>query len=85
LVVLDKQNETPADLAKTLPAGYTVYVTQKGENIMGIAHRNLGDSMRWRHILACNPRYAPVLPHEEFSPGVVLVIPPIFDEVKVGG
>jgi hypothetical protein len=43
---------------------------------MGIALRQCGNEMEWRHILACNPEFARMLPHEYFPVGTVLNLPP---------
>ena len=51
------------------------YTTQPGESVMGIALRQCGNEMEWRHILACNPEFARMLPHEYFPVGTVLTLP----------
>ncbi|RAR51651.1 nucleoid-associated protein YgaU [Paraburkholderia unamae] len=52
------------------------YTTKAGESVMGIALRECGDEKVWRHILACNPEFASLLPHEYFPVGTVLTLPP---------
>ncbi|UEP42717.1 LysM peptidoglycan-binding domain-containing protein [Burkholderia sp. B21-005] len=52
------------------------HTTQPGESVMGIALRQCGNEMEWRHILACNPEFADMLPHEYFPVGTVLTLPP---------
>ncbi|WP_208449984.1 hypothetical protein [Burkholderia ambifaria] len=52
------------------------HTTQPGESVMGIALRQCGNEMEWRHILACNPEFARMLPHEYFPVGTVLTLPP---------
>lgn len=52
------------------------YTTQPGESVMGIALRQCGNEMEWRHILASNPKFASMLPHEYFPVGTVLTLPP---------
>lgn len=51
------------------------YVTQPGESVMGIALRQCGDEKAWRHILACNPKFSRMLPHEYFPVGTILTLP----------
>ncbi|ACR14996.1 hypothetical protein BcepIL02_gp03 [Burkholderia phage BcepIL02] len=66
----------------TLPTGTAgqdkagTYTTKPGESVMGIALRQCGHEMEWRHILACNPEFARMLPHEYFPVGTVLTLPP---------
>ncbi|AEZ50825.1 hypothetical protein DC1_0003 [Burkholderia phage DC1] len=52
------------------------HTTQPGESVMGIALRQCGNENEWRHILACNPEFAGMLPHEYFPVGTVLTLPP---------
>ncbi|UXL06438.1 LysM peptidoglycan-binding domain-containing protein [Achromobacter xylosoxidans] len=65
-------SEDAAPQASAEPATYT---TRPGESVMGIALRELGDEKAWRHILACNPQFADLLPHEYFPVGTVLTLP----------
>jgi hypothetical protein len=51
------------------------YTTQPGESVAGIALRQCGNEAEWRHILACNPQFADMLPHEYFPVGTVLTMP----------
>jgi hypothetical protein len=51
------------------------YVTQDGDSVMGIALRQCGNEAEWRHILACNPEFADMLPDEYFTVGTVLTMP----------
>lgn len=52
------------------------YTTQPAESVMGIALRQCGNEKEWRNILACNPTFADLLPHEYFPVGTVLTLPP---------
>lgn len=54
------------------------YVTRRGENLLGIAHRELGDERRWQEIRALNAGdfEKTMIPSTEFDPGVVLKMPP---------
>jgi hypothetical protein len=62
---------------ETAPAALTrTYTTQPGESVGGIALRQCGDEKAWRNILACNPTFADLLPHEYFPVGTVLMLPP---------
>jgi hypothetical protein len=51
------------------------HTTQPGESVMGIALRQCGDENEWRHILACNPKFADLLPSDYFPVGTVLTLP----------
>jgi len=53
------------------------HTTQPGESVMGIALRQCGNENEWRHILACNPRFADLLPSDYFPVGTVLTLPPV--------
>jgi hypothetical protein len=57
------------------------YTTQPGESVAGIALRQCGDEKAWRHILACNPTFSDLLPHEYFPVGTVLMLPPLVRKV----
>lgn len=63
------------DAAPQASAEPTTYTTRPGESVMGIALRELGNEEAWRHILACNPQFADLLPHEYFPVGTVLTLP----------
>ncbi|WP_175994335.1 hypothetical protein [Burkholderia vietnamiensis] len=65
----EQATETTAQQPRT-------YTTQPAESVMGIALRQCGNEMEWRHILACNPEFARMLPHEYFPVGTVLNLPP---------
>lgn len=65
----EQASETTAQQPRT-------YTTQPAESVMGIALRQCGNEMEWRHILACNPEFARMLPHEYFPVGTVLILPP---------
>ncbi|HDR9052640.1 TPA: hypothetical protein QDB02_000322 [Burkholderia vietnamiensis] len=65
----EQASETTAQQPRT-------YTTQPAESVMGIALRQCGNEMEWRHILACNPEFARMLPHEYFPVGTVLNLPP---------
>ncbi|MBR8150020.1 hypothetical protein [Burkholderia vietnamiensis] len=65
----EQASETTAQQPRT-------YTTQPAESVMGIALRKCGNEMEWRHILACNPEFARMLPHEYFPVGTVLNLPP---------
>lgn len=65
----EQASETTAQQPRT-------YTTQPAESVMGIALRQCGNEMEWRHILACNPEFAHMLPHEYFPVGTVLNLPP---------
>lgn len=67
----------PKELEVTQPAAQTerTYTTQPGESVMGIALRQCGNEAEWRHILACNPRFADLLPSDYFPVGTVLTLP----------
>lgn len=51
------------------------HTTQPGESVMGIALRQCGNEAEWRHILACNPKFADLLPSDYFPVGTVLTLP----------
>lgn len=63
------------DAAPQASAEPATYTTCPGESVMGIALRELGNEKAWRHILACNPQFADLLPHEYFPVGTVLTLP----------
>lgn len=69
----------PVAAANPVPRTHT---TQPGESVMGIALRQCGNEKEWRHILACNPKFAGMLPHDYFPVGTVLDLPP---EAAEGG
>jgi hypothetical protein len=71
-------NRTGVDAAPTPDILTTArtYTTTPGESVMGIALRQCGNEDEWRHILACNPRFADLLPHDYFPVGTVLILPP---------
>jgi hypothetical protein len=52
------------------------YTTKAGEAVAGIALRQCGNEADWRHILACNPKFADMLPSDYFPVGTVLTLPP---------
>lgn len=51
------------------------YTTQPGESVAGIALRQLGDEKWWKHLLACNPDFIGLVPHEYFPVSTVLTLP----------
>lgn len=57
---------------RTSPRTYT---TKPGESVMGIALRECGSEAEWRHILACNPKFAELLPNDYFPVGTVINLP----------
>lgn len=67
--------EDSCDIDDGVRAVPRTYTTQPGESVMGIALRQCGNEMEWRHILACNPEFARMLPHEYFPVGTVLTLP----------
>lgn len=48
---IDEQPAEPADSGD----GTSTYVVRKGDGLMSIARRELGDASRWREILKLNP------------------------------
>lgn len=66
----------PEQASETTAQQPRTYTTQPAESVMGIALRQCGNEMEWRHILACNPEFARMLPHEYFPVGTVLNLPP---------
>ncbi|HDR9026785.1 TPA: hypothetical protein QDB14_000952, partial [Burkholderia vietnamiensis] len=66
----------PKQASETTAQQPRTYTTQPAESVMGIALRQCGNEMEWRHILACNPEFARKLPHEYFPVGTVLTLPP---------
>ncbi|MBR8219081.1 hypothetical protein [Burkholderia vietnamiensis] len=66
----------PKQASETTAQQPRMYTTQPAESVMGIALRQCGNEMEWRHILACNPEFARMLPHEYFPVGTVLNLPP---------
>jgi hypothetical protein len=56
-------------------APHRTHTTQPGESVLGIAHRECGNEKEWRHILACNPKFAALLPSDYFPVGTVLTLP----------
>lgn len=66
----------PKQASETTEQQPRTYTTQPAESVMGIALRQCGNEMEWRHILACNPEFARMLPHEYFPVGTVLNLPP---------
>ncbi|MBR8188576.1 hypothetical protein KDW82_05815 [Burkholderia vietnamiensis] len=66
----------PKQASETTAQQPRTYTTQPAESVMGIALRQCGNEMEWRHILACNPEFARMLPHEYFPVGTVLNLPP---------
>jgi len=63
--------------ASTQSTATRTHTTQPGESVMGIALRQCGDENEWRHILACNPKFADLLPSDYFPVGTVLTLPPV--------
>lgn len=72
---LDAAPAAPAQSAEPV-ATVRTHTTQAGESVMGIALRQCGDEMEWRHLLACNPEFSDMHPHEYFPVGTVLTLPP---------
>jgi hypothetical protein len=66
---------TSANVAQGAEAVRT-YTTKAGEAVAGVALRQCGNESEWRHILACNPKFADLLPSDYFPAGTVLTLPP---------
>jgi len=68
---------SPQPVAQPVEQTARTYTTKAGEAVAGIALRQCGNEKEWRHILACNPQFADLLPSDYFPVGTVLTLPPV--------
>lgn len=74
-LILDIREKAKFDADKS-----TFYTVVQGDTIDGIAYKQYGNAQLWWAIMDANPLYQSEI---EIKPGVILMIPPFDEVVKV--